>query len=227
MTDATTHEDQVALGDKTVELAQYDRYKGVKDRTDRIAILSSTLMRGWRCYYAPKKRSFRAPTNKELLDKVTALLGPPEQRFALTVFQYLTDDDGNLLDETKCQGKVKIWVVSESRYGELSALAKEWPLMDAGQTAVQHDLKIKCTEEQYQRMIFSATKTAHWKTKLPWYVALKAKEVAAGPKLKLALGKRLPDHEIMEILGTAPSTPPTGGPRTSADIDLGDVLDDA
>lgn len=217
--------EQVTFGDKAVETSTFDRYKGVKGRTDRIAILSAKLLRGNRYYHERKKTSFRAPENEEVLALCKAQLGEPEQRFALTLFHYNTDEDGNLLDDAKCSGKVKIWQISESRYEELSGLAKEWPLLDGGAEASQHDLIIKCTEEQYQRMSFKPTKDAHWKKKEAWYNALKSKEQAAQKRLRESIGRTLSDQEILDLLGVSPQSA-TGGTQNASDIDLSDVLDD-
>jgi hypothetical protein len=218
-------EDQVTLADKNVETSQFDRYKGSKGRTDRLALLSTVLIRGWRCYEPKKKKSFRAPTNKDILALVTKQIGPPEQRFGLVLFQYLTDESGNLIDATKCSGKVKVWAISEARYEELSNMHKSWPLLDSGFEAPQHDLMAACTEDQYQRFTFSPLPESHWKKKEGWYKALKLKEQAAQPKVKMALGKILSDTEIMEVLGaTMPSQ--TGGTDKAGDVDLSDIIDD-
>ena len=217
--------DQVTLGDKNVETSQFDRYKGVKGRTDRIAILSATLIRGYRHYHPGKKRSFRAPSTPEVAKLVTDELGPPEQRFALVLFHYTTDDDGNLIDDSKCQGRVKTWAISEARYEELSGLHRSWPLLDGGFGEPQHDLQLKCTEEQYQRMNFTPCPEAHWKKKESWFKALKEKCQLAMPKAKLALGREMNDTEIMEMMGTSlPSQ--TGSTENSGDVDLSDIMDD-
>lgn len=231
MTNALPQDDNVSLADKNVETSQFDRYKGVKGRVDRIAVISTKLIRGYRCYHPGKKRSFRAPKSAEVLEAVKKAGILPEQRFGLILFHYLTDDNGNLLDQEKIQGKVKTWVISEARYEELSNIHRSWPLLDldpngnAGFAVKQNDLQIRCTEEQYQRMNFTPMPEAHWKKKEKWYKALKEKADQALPKLKLAIGKEIPDVEIMEIIGAAlPSQ--TGGTQNAGDIDLSDVIDD-
>lgn len=223
-TQAPPKEDQVTFGDKRVETSQLDRYKGRKGVVDRISILSSTLIRGFRYYHKGSKTSFRAPTDPATLAAVKEAMGEPEQRFALVVFHYTTSDTGELLDEAKCSGKVKLWAISESRYEELSALHKQWPLIDAGFGAPQHDLIIKCTEEQYQRMQFTPTPKAHWKSKEDWYKILKAKEKAAESKVRQTIGRQLTDAEILDLIGA--STPAQMGSTSRAgDVDLTDVLE--
>ena len=152
-------------------------------------------------------------------------LGPPEQRFALCLFHYTTDEAGNLIDPTKCQGRVKTWAISEARYEELSNLHRSWPLLDVGFEEKQHDMLMACTEEQYQRMNFTPCPEAHWKKKESWYNALKEKEKTAQPKVKMTLGRQMSDIEIMEMMGTAlPSQ--TGGVDNAGDVDLSDIVDD-
>lgn len=215
--------DTVALGDPKVETSNFDRYKGRKNVTDRIAILSSKLVRGYRYYH--NKKSFLAPTNPEVLKLCKEQLGEPDQYFALVVFHYQTDEDGALLVEEKCQGKVKIWRWSESKYDEYSALQKQWPIMEAGFDAAQHDLLIKCTEEQYQRMTTTVCPKAHWKSKEAWHKALLEKRAKADEKLKGSLGLSLSDQEILDLLGASLASQ-TGGTENAADVDLSDVVDD-
>lgn len=225
MADTTTKPpEHVTFGDSNVETAQYDRYKGVKGRVDRIAIISSKLVRDWSYYHTGSKTTIRQPESREMQELLRKSIGEAEQRFGLVLFQYLTDDAGNLLDDTKCQGKIRTWRISEARYEELSALSKSWPLLDGGFEAKQVDLIVRCTEEQYQRMQFTPAPTAHWKTKQSWYDALKSKESKALDKAKQALGKTLTDMEIMTLLGASvPSQ--TGGTSHASDIDLSDVLE--
>lgn len=226
MTEATKAppKQEVGFGDKDVETSQVDRYKGVKGRVDRIAIVSGSLLRAHFFFHEPSKKMFRVPENPEVLALCKKSIGEPTQGFSMMLFHYATDNDGNFVDETKCQGKMKTWRISEARYEELSSLARQWPLLDQGFAAPQNDLIIRCTEEQFQRMQFTPAPKAHWKTKQSWYDALKAKEAAAKPKLQQTLGRNMEDQEIMTLLGASvPSQ--TGGTDKVADIDLGDVLE--
>lgn len=219
-------DDQVTLGDKNVETSQFDRYKGAKDRKDRIAVISTKLVRAYRYYHPASQRSFRAPTNAEMLKHCKEQLGEPEQRFGMVLFHYNTDNQGNLVDEAKCQGKVKIWVISEARYEELSNLHKKWPLLDQGFAEKQVDLEITCKEEKFQRMEFVPCPSAHWKSKEAWYKALKDKEARAQEKVRMALGRQLTDAEIMELLGGMKVGTPTGGVQNAGEVDLSEVLDE-
>lgn len=219
-------EDSVTLGDKRVETSNFLRYKGRKDVTDRIAIVSSSLWRGWNYYYqnGNKKTLFRAPTDAETLKFCKQELGEPSQRFSLVVFHYQTDEEGNLLDESKLRGRLKIWALSETRYEELTALHKKWPLLDSGFGEKQVDISIHCSEEKFQKMTMTPCPEAFWKKQQAWYDALKSKSGKAEESAKKALGRELTNPEIMDLLG-APSNidNPTAGKDSDGDLDLSDL----
>lgn len=215
--------DQVTLGDKKVDIQTYDRYKGRKNVTDRIAVLSSTLIRGRIHFHDAKKKSFKCLSTAQHQAVCCKHMGEPDQKFGLIIFQYLTDETGSLLTDEKCTGKIKLWIVSESRYAELSQIHKEFPLLDAGFGESQVDLTMKCTEEQYQRMTFTPCREAFWKKKKEWYDALKLKEEKARSRLVKAMGNDLSELEILDLLevdaGRGSHSPSMG------DIDVGDVLE--
>lgn len=224
MTTNYSEMDDVTLGDKKVEISNFDRYKGRKGVTDRIVVVSSKLIRGFTYYHNESKKMFRAPKDPATLKACKEAMGEPQQRFGIILFQYLTDETGDLANKDKLQGKLKLWVVSESRYEELSLIQKDWKLLDDGEDQPQNDLKVKCTEEQYQRMSFNACPEALYKTKPAWYKKLKEMEAKAKDKLKMAIGRELPDGEIMDILGQSGPSPTSSA--SAGDIDLSDVLDD-
>lgn len=218
--------DNVTLGDPNVETTNFARYKGTKNNSDRIAIIGSKLLRGYNYFFEGhnKKKLFIAPEAGKTLDFLKEQMGEPQQRFVLTLFHYRTDSDGLLVDDTKCQGKVKVWSVSEARYEELSALNSSWALMDGGFDAKQFDLICKCTDEKWQRMNFTPAPDAHWKSKQAWYDALKAKTELAKKAAADALGQKMSDEEIRAMLGG--TSAPEGSTASADDIDLSDVLGD-
>jgi hypothetical protein len=125
--------------------------------------------------------------------------------------------------ESKLRGVVCIWVVSETRYAELSGVHREWPLMDAGFQEIQHDLQIACTEEKFQRMTFTSCAKAVWKSSEAWYKALTEKEAKARGKMELGLGQDLGDDEIKALLGL--SSAPTQATRDAgSEIDITDIV---
>lgn len=224
-------DDLVQLGDKRVESTLVDRYKGIRNQTDRIAIISSSLIRGNSHFL--NKRSFRCLSTKDRQAICCDQLGSPQQRFGFLLFQYIVDEKGELLDDSKLQGKIKMWLITESRYEELTQIHKSWPLMDydpkstAGGFGVkQHDLMIKCTEENYQKMQFTPCPSAHWKVRQDWYDVLKGRDRMLKDRLKLALGKQLTELEVMELLGVVLPGANANSPGSgAADIDLSSIIE--
>lgn len=221
--------DSVALGDKSVDIQTFDRYKGRKNVTDRVAILSATLLRS-RTHYHEKGKSgktFKCITTAAKQGVCCKHMGDPDQKFGLVLFQYLTDEQGAMLTDEKLSGKVKLWVVSETRYSELATIHKEFPLMNAGFTEPQVDLMVKCTEEQFQRMSFTPCNKAFWKQKQSWFDAMIAKEAKARARLAKVMGADLSELEIMELLEVDGGNPVTGGAGSTGDsleIDVNDIL---
>jgi len=221
-------EDQVTLGDSRVRTSNYERYKGRKGITDRVGIISSALLRGYNYFYegqGGQKTLFRAPTNPETLKLVKSILGEPTQRFGILLFHYSTDESGEVLDTEKLRGKIKIWVISESRYEELTLMNRQWPLLDTGYDGAQYDLNINCTEENFQRMTFTPCSTALWKKKEQWYQTLKGDEAKAKERLRWALGRELKDEEIMKMLGKSGPSPTTSSDSVG-EIDLSDIIEE-
>ena len=217
--------DAVGFGDKRVEVAKFGRYAGVKDRTDRIAFISSSLYRGWRYYYEPKRTSFRPPKDATVASMVQKELGFPDQKFLVVVFHYTTDEEGELQNQDKLSGKVKLWLLSESKYEELTAISRQWPLLNTGQGERQHDLLITCTEEKFQQMKINPCPDAHWKSKESWYTALVAKEELARSRSKGVFGRQLTDTEILSLLGLSMGSQ-TGSTDNTAEIDLASIMEE-
>lgn len=223
MTDLTDGIDSVDLNDKKVEIQTFDRYKGRKNITDRIAIISSALLRAKIHYHHTKKKTIKCLSRGTEKAICCQVLGEPDQRFGMLIFHYLTDENGDLLVPEKLSGKVKLWIVSESRYAELSTIHKEFPLLDGGKTAEQKDLLIKCTEEAFQKMVFTPCREALWKKKELWYESLKGKETKAKQKLISFLGQTVPDSELHEILDI-PVPRSVTQTLTSDDFNIDDIV---
>jgi hypothetical protein len=235
MNDQVKQEDTVSFGDKRVEINTVERYKGRRNVTDRLGIISGGLLRAYTYFYEgqggkktvfrvrPKAEGGRPATNPETLRYVEGILGAPTQRFGMLLFHYQTDDKGELIEPEKLKGKIKTWVVSETRYAELDDLNRQYPLLCDGLDGKQHDFLAKCTEDKYQKITFLPLPTAHWKSNQKWFDALKARELKAKEKLRMALGYELKDHEILALLGGGAVA--TEG-DIAGDIDLSDIIGD-
>lgn len=216
--------DQVGLDDKRVDIQSYDRYKGRKGVTDRIALISPVLLRVRVHYNRVKKKTFQCLSTPTLQQVCCTVMQDPEQRFGVVLFHYTTDADGNLLVEDKLTGKVKLWIWSESRYSELSQVHRQFPLLAVDFASPQMDLMCKCTEEGFQKMVFTPCRDAFWKKKKEWYDFLMKKEGKAKPRLQKAMGVTLTLEEVKALLEIdAPvSANPSAG---DVALDINDILD--
>ena len=70
----------------------------------------------------------------------------PKMSIATVVVVWPTDKNGNIDKNRMKNGDCDVmpWVFSKRKYSELKALASEWPFGE-------HDLKLTCTEAQYQQ----------------------------------------------------------------------------
>lgn len=221
----------VGFGDKRVQLSTFDRYKGRAGYTDRVAFIIPGIERAYSYFH--NNKLFRFPEKAEMQKLCRDTLGEPQQRFGLIMFHYATDQEGNLPQDEdgnviqKLSGQVKLWAVSETRYAELSGIARSWPLLDGGFSEKQVDIMITCTEEKFQKMQIQPTPEAFFKTKQAWYDALLGKLPKAQERLQFVLGKTLSDLELMEALGVSnASAPSTGSTANAGEIDLSDIADD-
>lgn len=77
-------------------------------------------------HYIAGKGGFRCLCPRQKKKCCEQLQWEPDQRFGLILFQYLTDEEGNLIDEAKLLGRIKLWAVSEARYDESTAIHRKW-----------------------------------------------------------------------------------------------------
>jgi len=197
--------DEVGLGDKSVDVQSYDKYRGKMGVTDRIVILSKTLLRARVHYVQEKKKTLRCASTPDKTALCCEVLGEPDQRFGLVVFRYTTNEEGQLLTKDTLSGKVLLWVFSEKRYAELTAVHREFPLLNSSWEDPQIDLLVKCTEENYQKLSYIPCRDAFYKTKQTWYESLCKKLDKAVKRLPKTLGVVMSDDELREFLGVAPS----------------------
>jgi hypothetical protein len=131
--------------------------------------------------------------------------------------------------------EVLYWVMADSRYNELKAIHGEWPLG-------QHDIKIKCSDAQYQKMTFQPTKESILRMLVDskGYDNEIVKEIIREgqrlmPTVRDEIGRDLSIEQIREKLSGAPGgggspvgSGPAGGAAVDGEIDdaLDNLLDD-
>lgn len=206
-----------------VTISTFDRYKGIGGRTDRIAIISPKITRALVHFH--NQKGFRCLTTDEANPAICCQSkGAPEQKFGVVVFQYTTDETGALVDDQRCKGLPKLWVISESKFGEIRNVARQWPLLDKGDGTEQYDLLIKCTDDKWQRMDMSPCRNAHWKAKPEWAAAVRNLVPKATERLQRTVGQERDEAEVKEILGIQTALRQDQGGAN--EVDLSDVMGD-
>ena len=197
------------FGDDSVKKYDFDRYKGRKNVTDRIGILDPNLIQWGRVHYTEKTNFFichsewKTVGNQDVCVQMASCcekLEAPEKRFATFIIHYNTDGAGKLVQPFTYG--LKVWQFSSAKYIDLREIHKEWSL-------AEHDLKMACEDDKYQRFTITPYKdkvlsTDAFKKKFGEGVAEFLKQSA--PKLASQIARTFTSKELVEALGMA-STP--------------------
>lgn len=136
---------------------------------------------------------------------------PPKKRVGTFVVHYRTDKSGNV--QKPFEWEVKPWAFGENKFHQLREINRDHEL-------TQHDLRIQCTEEQFQQMNFFPTKNkALWQQKDSIKDAILAEVKAMESKFSLAREVSL--DQLKEHFGDNGSPVPSA----SSDVDFDDILD--
>ena len=129
----------------------------------------------------------------------------------IIIYNIGKDDSG----KTKLKGyELMPWIFWEKMYQKLVSADKEFPL-------VSHDLKLKCTNGEYQTIDVQSCNNSIWVSdpKLKVKVLEEAKSVFE--TISRNLGADISVSEIKEVLGIDV----TGSDDAATDVDLGSVVD--
>jgi hypothetical protein len=80
--------------------------------------------------------------------------GEPRNRFGTNVIWYETSKDGT--PRKPLQAKVALWTFGNDKFVQLKAAKQEWGDLR------KHDLRIQCSDKQYQRFVITPCKEALW-----------------------------------------------------------------
>lgn len=152
--------------------------------------------------------------------------GKPSQAIVTLVALWPINSKGQL-DKARVLEKdyeVKPWVFSKAKYTVLKTRHAEFPLG-------QHDLKITCTDTQYQTLDISPSKNCLFRQLQETEdAALQAiyKDITNKVQLMLPdidshMGRDIPLDELREAFGLAVSAPSAG---LTSDVEIDDLLDD-
>jgi hypothetical protein len=121
------------------------------------------------------------------------LLGPAKPYYAIQVVQYHTDPETGAIRKPLSY-TLKGWIVGFDRYKSVQSNDEEYPML-------KHDLKITCSDAQFQKLDFQVAKEAAWRLdkKLEAQIADEASK--NWETLARLLGREMDEDEIKERLG--------------------------
>jgi len=197
---------KTSFEDDSIRAYDFDLYKGRNGVTDRIGILVPSEITFGRVHYTKEAGYFLCQSEwkmsggQEICAKVAACcdkLEAPRKRFACLVIHYNTLPNGGLVKPFSYQ--LKLWRFSDDRYIVLRELNKEFPL-------AQHDIKITCTDDTFQKMTIQACRDRVVNTdafKKAYGPDMDAWVKASMTKLDKQVGKTFTATELLEKLGMA------------------------
>lgn len=186
----------------------YEKFKGVKGEVNRLGIIytdPNAMFAGLKIHY--KDKYFICKKGK-----CCEVLGPAKWRVGSVIAVYGTDKQGNI--KKPFSYELYPWVFSEQTYIKLKNVNGEFPL-------ATHDIKVSCTNEDYQNLDIIACNECVWtaKEELKKVILESAKPI--WENVKRTIASDLSVEDINDLLGI---TKVTAEDPTSK-IDLESVLD--
>ena len=187
----------------------FDKYKGKKGEIHRLGIVYTdpkAMFAGSKVHF--KERYFLC--KKDICcDKI----GPAKWRVGAVVIKYSTDKLGGF--KKPFSYELLPWMFSENTYIKLKTTNAEFPL-------ATHDLKIACTNEEYQHLDITPCNDSVWiaKEDLKKKILEEAKPI--WDYIKKGIASNLSIEEIKDLIGIGA---PEGSDPTT-DIDLDQVLNE-
>lgn len=199
-----------AFDNEEIRSGMYDRYKGTKGTTDRLAIVyqdPKAMFAGVKCHY--KDRYFVC--KKGLCCEK---LGAPKWRVGAVVVKYATDKQGMI--KKPFSYELMPWSFGEQTYVKLKNVNSEFPL-------ASHDIKVTCTNDEYQHLDITPCNEVIWTAK----EEIKGEVLEAAKPIwdfvKKSLASELSVEEIKELLSVDGGG--SGGADPTSKLDLDKVLD--
>lgn len=179
--------------------------KGILNRIGLVFVNSSTPFSGVKMHY--KERYFQCK-GSICCEK----LGAPRYRIGAVVIVYATDNLGNVKKEFGYE--IKPWMFGDQTYSKLKNANSEFPLMS-------HDIKVNCTNQDYQNLDFTPCKESIWQSKDDFKKKVLAEAKPTWEYLKKNLASNLSIEEIKDLLGESTETAQDPG---ASSIDLENII---
>lgn len=218
------------LQDESVRQYEFEIYQGRTGVTDRIYLFRPKNIIKTRRHFHDKLKFvmcnsvYQRQGNNEIMVQEAECCKKLEKAslvFAGLVIRYITNKDGSIIKPFQTP-ELRLWRFGVDKYMMLRSLDQDWKLEN-------HDLKITCTDQGYQKLTITAYPEAVYKHQgFPPELTAQFEAWATAALLKIGheMGKRLTDAEILKELGQATAAAPqmlaTDQPLT--DLQFGNML---
>lgn len=212
--------EETGFDDLSVRVFEIELFKGRKGYTDRVGfpllgkgkdgeLVPFTLKA--RVHYNSETGTFLCLSSGDEQADCCKRLGSPGLRFGTILVQYLTDKNGTL---KKPGGyDLKFWFFSDKKFDKLRSVNSEYSL-------AQKDLKISCTNQEFQHLDMMPCKEAVWQLKESLKVKIQEDAEKLKPQLKKMLARNKTLEQVREDLGIS-----SGGSGQIDESDLEDYSD--
>lgn len=187
----------------------YDKYKGKKNQVDRVAIIYTDP----KAMFAGSKIHFKDRFFLCKKGKCCEILGPAKWRVGAVLIKYGTDKQGMI--KKPFEFSLMPWIFGEQTYVKLKNTNSEFPLAN-------HDIKISCTNEEYQHLDLTPCNESVWTAKDELKTSILEQAKPIWEYVKKSIASDLSVEEINDLLGLATGAQ---GADPSTKIDLDSVLD--
>lgn len=201
-----------------IQTNKFKSYKGKEGKTDTVGFVfveKNKAYCGAHTHY--KDRYFLCKSTKE--NKAVCCTAhydnnKPKYRIGGVIVKYELGKDPESGKQKLVGYEVLPWIFGPTMYNKLKEIDKEFPFD-------QHDVKLTCTNENFQNIDITPCKTSIWRKN----EGLKEKILEQFPTVmedaRSNLGSDLNLEEIKELLGV--ETP--GSDDAAVDMDFGDVVE--
>jgi len=186
----------------------YEKFKAKKNEVARLGIVfqdPKAMFAGQKVHF--KERFFLCKKGV-----CCEKLGLPKWRVGAVVIRYGTDRMGTL--KSPFSYELLPWIFSETTYVKLKTVNSEFPL-------ASHDVKISCTNEEYQHLDISPCQEAVWMAKEELKAKILGEAKPIWEYIKKSIASDLSVEEIRELLSMSAAT----GADPTTKLDLDKVLD--
>lgn len=218
----------IGFDDDSIRANDLELYKGRAGYTDRIGFAIETVRKArvhYRkglgyvmCQSSPAKKDEKGVVVVEAQKGLCCKkLGPPKIRLGSVIVHYHTNKLGEI-DPNHLGYTLKVWVFGEDKYVLIRSYSAEMPI-------AENDIKIMCTDAEYQKIQFMPAKDILWKKpQLGWKSGIQEEANSMWERVPRLLGKVVTDDDILESLGEAAGVAAAAN-SVGAEKDIDSVLE--